>query len=84
MWVCVIVCSGLPIAWIAWQIVANPQTLAELKLDSFRLHLLLRTIGFNAAAAVIAVLLAIPAAMVLGRGAGSLRGCFGSCCPSLY
>ena len=73
-WVIVLICSGLPVGWVIWQIVANPQTLAEMKLDSFRLHLLIRTLGFNAAAGGIAVLLAIPAAIVLGRGRGFFAG----------
>jgi ABC-type Fe3+ transport system permease subunit/DNA-binding beta-propeller fold protein YncE len=73
-WIIVLVCSGLPLAWIAWQMCANPHTLAEMKLDAFRLHLLIRTIGFNALAGVIAVLLALPAAIVLGRGRGIFAG----------
>ena len=66
----VAICSGLPFAWMLLQIVANPTVLVEAKLDSFRLHLLGRTLLYNGSVAVIATLLALPAAIVLGRGVG--------------
>ena len=66
----VAICSGLPLAWMLLQIVTNPTVLVEAKLDSFRLHLLGRTLLYNGSVAVIATLLALPAAIVLGRGVG--------------
>jgi ABC-type Fe3+ transport system permease subunit/sugar lactone lactonase YvrE len=56
--------------WVVAQIALNPTTLAELRLDSFRLSLLARTVLYNFSVAVVAVLLASPIAIVLGRGRG--------------
>jgi ABC-type Fe3+ transport system permease subunit len=51
-------------------IMASPQVRAELHVTSFRAELLARTIGYNGLAAVIATLMGLPAAFVLGRGRG--------------
>jgi ABC-type Fe3+ transport system permease subunit/sugar lactone lactonase YvrE len=48
--------------------------MADLKPGSFRIQLLARTLSFNFAAALLAVLLAIPAALVIGRGRGVTSG----------
>jgi ABC-type Fe3+ transport system permease subunit/DNA-binding beta-propeller fold protein YncE len=56
--------------WIIWQIALNPTTLSELHLDRFRIVLLRRTILYGASVGIIATLLALPAAWVLGRGRG--------------
>ncbi len=66
----VAVCSGLPLAWMVWHIVTRPEVWVELRPTAFRLDLLGRTLGYNLAAAVIATLLSLPAAYVLGRGRG--------------
>ena len=66
----ILVCSGLPLAWMLWQVVANPTVLIELKLDAFRLRLLARTLLYSGCVAVVATVLALPAALVLGRGRG--------------
>src|SRR5262245_30803281 len=63
-------CCVLPILWIVWQIALNPTTLSELHLDRFRLALLGRTILYSICVGIIATLLALPAAWVLGRGRG--------------
>lgn len=65
-----LLCCVLPLLWLSLQVVANPSSLAFLRLDAFRAGLLARTIGYNAVAAVIATALAIPAALVVGRGRG--------------
>ena len=65
------ICSGLPLLWMAGAVVfASPQVRAELHLTSFRAELLARTIGYNGAAAILATLMGLPAAFVLGRGRG--------------
>ena len=66
----VLVCSGLPLAWLAWQVVANPSVLVEAWPDTFRLKLLARTLLYNGAAAILATVLALPVGIVLGRGRG--------------
>src|SRR5262245_1622524 len=63
-------CCVLPLLWIVWQIALNPTTLAELHLDRFRLALLGRTILYSTSVGIIATLLSLPAAWVLGRGRG--------------
>jgi ABC-type Fe3+ transport system permease subunit len=70
--VIVLICSVLPLAWMAAIILANPAVRREFSLDSFRLALLGRTVGYNALAAVIAAVMGLPAAFVLGRGRGVL------------
>ncbi len=63
-------CSGLPLAWMAWHLVTNPEVWSEFHLTAFRLDLLGRTLGYNLSAALIATALSIPAAIVIGRGRG--------------
>jgi ABC-type Fe3+ transport system permease subunit len=64
------VIAGLPLGWMLYHIVTRPEVWVELKPTAFRLDLMGRTLGYNLAAAVLATLLALPAAMVLGRGRG--------------
>ena len=64
------VCCLLPLAWMAWQVAAQPSTLRALLPDAFHLRLLARTLGYNGAVAILATLLALPAAAALGRGRG--------------
>jgi iron(III) transport system permease protein len=67
------VCSGLPLLWMVGAVIfASPAVRAELHITSFRAQLLARTIGYNGLAAIIATLMGIPAAFVLGRGRGWL------------
>jgi ABC-type Fe3+ transport system permease subunit len=66
----VFICSVLPLAWMAAIILANPTVRKEFSLDAFRIALLGRTIGYNALAALIAAVMGLPAAFVLGRGRG--------------
>jgi ABC-type spermidine/putrescine transport system permease subunit II len=70
VWVIVLICSGLPLAWLAWQIIASPAVLVEAVPDAFRMKLLGRTLLFNGGSAAIATLLGLPVGMVLGRGRG--------------
>ena len=70
--VVVLLCSGLPLAWLVWQIVANPHVMREAWPDWFRLKLLGRTLFYNGAAAAIACAMGLPVGIVLGRGRGWL------------
>ncbi|MDB5292796.1 MAG: hypothetical protein JWL69_4037, partial [Phycisphaerales bacterium] len=64
------VCSALPLAWMAGALVLHPEVRRELALNSFRATLLGRTLGYNGAAALLATMMGLPAAVVLGRGRG--------------
>lgn len=64
----VLLCCGVPLAWVVGQIVTHPASIVELSGDRFRWMLVARTVGFNALAAFVAVFLSVPVAMVLGRG----------------
>jgi len=65
------ICCGLPLLWMAGALLmASPAVRAELHVTSFRAQLLARTLGYNGFAAVLATLMGLPAAFVLGRGRG--------------
>src|SRR5687767_9127345 len=67
LWVLVGICSGLPLLWLLWQCL-TPDVLREIRFTRFHAGLLGRTIGYNAAAAGISMVMAIPGALVIGRG----------------
>lgn len=62
----------MPLLWMAVVLLANPTVRDEFSVSAFRAGLLGRTLGYNAAAAVIATLMGLPAGFVLGRGRGVL------------
>lgn len=66
----ILICCVLPLAWLAWQILSDPRVLIESWPDTYRLSLLGRTLLYNGAVAVIAVLLGLPVGLALGRGHG--------------
>src|SRR4051794_22503040 len=70
VWLVLLLCCGLPMLWLVVQLLTHPAALGELRLDAFRVRLLVRTLLYNFWAAVAAVMLAVPAALVLGRGRG--------------
>ena len=70
--VIVVVCAGLPLAWMAGVLGSNPDVWRELVPTRWRLGLIGRTLGYNAAAGVIATAMGLPAGLVLGRGRGLL------------
>src|SRR6266545_1873494 len=70
IWGVVILCSVLPVAWLVWQIFANPVVIREAALDWFRFKLLARTLIYSVAVALIATTIALPPALVLGRARG--------------
>jgi ABC-type Fe3+ transport system permease subunit/DNA-binding beta-propeller fold protein YncE len=55
---------------MAAQLTLHPAILTNLKPSSFRLSLLCRTLLYNGSAAVLATLMSLPAAIVIGRGRG--------------
>jgi ABC-type Fe3+ transport system permease subunit/sugar lactone lactonase YvrE len=70
LWLIVGLCCFVPVAWLLAQLVFEPRVLVEARLDRFRAALLGRTVLFNASAAAMAAVLALPAGIVLGRGRG--------------
>ncbi len=69
-WGLVIISCAVPIGWLAIRLMraAGEAGGIEFGLDGFRLKLLVRTLFYNGSAAVIALALAVPAALMLGRG----------------
>src|SRR6266542_3468805 len=64
--------AGLPLGWLALQIILHPRVLAEALPDLFRLELVGRTLLYNGAVAVLATALGFPVGVVLGRGRGGV------------
>ena len=67
-----VVCCGLPLLWMAVVLGLNPTVWHEVHLTRWRAALMGRTLGYNAAAAVIATAMGLPAGLVLGRGRGAV------------
>ena len=65
----VAVCCVLPLAWLLWQILANPSGRRRRAGAASNCDCLARTLAYSAAAAV-ATAVVLPAAVVLGRGRG--------------
>ncbi len=63
-----LICCVMPLAWMLMVVSANPQVRHELILTQFRAQLLERTLEYNGLAALLATLMGVPAALVLGRG----------------
>src|SRR4051794_8928933 len=55
-WIIILICSGLPLAWLSLQLLSHPNVLASAWPDRFRRELLTRTLAYNALAAIIATL----------------------------
>src|SRR4051794_38717100 len=70
VWLVVLLCSGLPLAWLLLTIVTNPHVLRDAWPDLFRAKLLGRTLLYNGATALIAGAMGVPVGLVLGRGRG--------------
>ncbi len=68
LWAVMGVCAGLPAAFLLWLIAMHPGALVELPGDPFRLRLLGLTALYSLGAGVIALLLALPGAVVIGLG----------------
>ena len=78
LWAIILLCCALPLLWLLTQLIVHPQILSDLVPTPFRLALLGRTLLYNTSAALIALILSFPAALVIGRGRGKLAGilCF--------
>ncbi len=63
----------LPLGWLLFTLVGSEQVRAELSISSFRLAMLARTLLYGISVAVLATAMAMPAALVLGRGPWWLR-----------
>jgi ABC-type Fe3+ transport system permease subunit/DNA-binding beta-propeller fold protein YncE len=70
VWAVVLTCCALPLGWMAVQVARVADRAGALLPTRFYLGLLGRTLAYSVAAALLATLLAIPAALVLGRGRG--------------
>jgi ABC-type Fe3+ transport system permease subunit/sugar lactone lactonase YvrE len=66
----IVLCCALPLGWMVLRVVTEPAGIRSLLPTTFYLGLLARTVGYAAGVAVVATVLAIPAAIVLGRGRG--------------
>src|SRR4051812_28542326 len=64
----VLLASGIPLAWLLWQLVSRPWIITSAWPDRFRFELLCRTLAYNGVAALIAAALGLPVGIVLGRG----------------
>lgn len=69
----VLISCGLPLAWMAYQLVIRPEIWREAVPDAFRGWLIARTFGFSILASSLATLLAIPIAIALGTGGRFVR-----------
>jgi ABC-type Fe3+ transport system permease subunit/DNA-binding beta-propeller fold protein YncE len=63
------------------QIAFNPRVLGEFRFDPFHARLLGRTLFYNALVATLASMMAIPAALIIGRGRGWLARLTGFILP---
>jgi ABC-type Fe3+ transport system permease subunit len=61
-----------PLLWMAWQLAAHPHLLGSAHWSKWEFSVLGRTLLYNCAAAILATLMALPAAVVIGRGRGWL------------
>jgi ABC-type Fe3+ transport system permease subunit len=67
-------CCLPPLGWMIWQVVAHARLVAQGAASTAMAGVLGRTLGYNLAASALACLLALPAAVVIGRGRGWLAG----------
>jgi ABC-type Fe3+ transport system permease subunit/DNA-binding beta-propeller fold protein YncE len=70
LWLIVGLCCLAPLLWMIAQLLLHPAVIQQLRPTSFQLRLLGRTLLYNGTAAVIACLLAIAPALVIGRARG--------------
>ena len=76
-----LIACGLPLAWLAWQIVGDPTVLRFLRPDRVRWDILGRTAGYAAIVALLATALAIPAGLAVGLGRGFFTRLLAFCLP---
>ena len=68
LWSIMGIACGLPLAWLVAQLVMRPELLASAGLGSYGLKVIGRTLLYNAGASLLACAMALPAAIVIGRG----------------
>ena len=69
-WVVVFACCALPLGWMLVQVARHPGSFARLLPTPFYAGLLGRTLAYSVCVAVLATVLALPAAFALGRSRG--------------
>ena len=80
----VALCCVMPLAWLLGSVLLHPQVLLGdgAALSWFRLSLLGRTLFYNVSAGVLATLIGLPVALVLGRGSIGWRRAFWLVAPA--
>lgn len=84
LWLLVGVCCLLPLGWMVGQVVMAPEVLPQVRWSAFQASLLGRTLLYNGAAAVLAVGMAIPGILVVGRGRGWVATVLLVCLPLAF
>ncbi len=79
----ILLCCGLPIVWMAYQLITHPDIWREAVPDAFRWKLIARTFGFSILASALASAISIPIAISLGT-AGQLVGTAGRLVRALW
>lgn len=69
-WVVVFACCVLPLGWMLVQVARHPGSVTRVVPTAFYAGLLGRTLAYSVAVAVLATVLALPAALALGRSRG--------------
>lgn len=64
---------GLPLGWMAYQLMTNPEIWREAVPDAFRWKLIARTFGYSFLASSLAMMISIPVAIALGTGGRFVR-----------
>ena len=67
-----LICAGIPLLWMLWMLATHRDTWQEFLPSSFRVNLLVKTLLYNGGAGVLATLMGLPAAFVIGRGRGMM------------
>jgi ABC-type Fe3+ transport system permease subunit len=65
-----LLCCALPLAWMLFQLARDPRHIRQVIPTAFYVGLLSRTLTYSSGVAILSVVLAIPAALVLGRARG--------------
>jgi ABC-type Fe3+ transport system permease subunit len=73
LYLTILLCCGLPLAWMAYQLIAHPDIWREAVPDAFRWKLIARTFGFAILAGSLATLISIPVGIALGTGGRFVR-----------
>src|SRR5688500_1874302 len=72
LWIVTITCCALPLLWMLTQLMSHQRVWSESSWGELRVELLGRTLFYNASAALLAVLMSLPAVIIVGRGRGTI------------